>query len=93
METIRVRNQRLRDLQCTVSYRGSKIRDKAVHVVTWPRPSGLKVSIGILSPMQTDPPCTALFHPTEPCPHRRKFQVIFGNRDRGELGVFLCSIC
>ena len=86
MATIRLRNRRLRDLQCTVS--DSKSRDKAVHVVTRPRPSRVKVSIGVLSPMQNVPGCIALSRPTEHCPHRHIFQVIFGNRDRGELGGF-----
>ena len=77
MATIGLRNRRLRDLQCTV--RDSKSRGKAAHVVTWPRPSGSKVSIGILSPMQNGPPYTGteMVHPTAHCPHRRKFQVVF----------------
>ena len=87
MATIGLRNRRLRDLQCTV--RDRKKRDKAVHVVPWHRPSGSKVSIGILCLMQIAPPCTAMPHPTAHCPHRRIFQVIFGNRDGGELGGFL----
>ena len=86
MATIGLRNRRLRDSQCTV--RDSKSRDTAVHVVTRPRPSGLKVSIGTLSPMRSGHPCTEMAHPTAHCPHRRIFQVIFGNRDGGELGGF-----
>jgi hypothetical protein len=86
MATIGLRNRRLRDSQCTV--RDSKSRALAVHVVPWPRPSGSNVSIGTLSHMQNEPPCTAMTRPTEHCPHRRIFQVIFGNRDRGELGGF-----
>ena len=75
MATIGLRNRRLRDSQCTV--RDSKSRALADHVVPWPRPSGSKVSIGILSPMQSGHPCTVMARPTEHCPHRRKFQVIF----------------
>ena len=88
MATIGLRNTRLRDLhvQCTVS--DSKRRAPAVHIVPWPRPSGSKVSIGIVSLMQKSSPCTEMLHPTEHCPHRCIFQVIFGNRDRGELGFF-----
>ena len=86
MAMIGLRNRRLRDSQCTV--RDSKRRDKAVHVVTRPRPSGSKVSIGILSPMQNVLGCIAMSRPTLHCSHRRIFQVIFGNRDGGELGVF-----
>ena len=86
MATIGVRNTRMRDLQCTV--RDSKRHAPAVHVVLWPRPSGSKVSIGIFSHMQIAPPCTAMPHPISHCPHRRNFQVIFGNRDGGELGGF-----
>ena len=86
MATIGLRNRRLRALQCTVS--DSKRCDPAVHVVIRPRPSGSKVSIGILSPMQNVPGCIALSRPTEHCPHRRIFQVIFRNRGGGELGGF-----
>ena len=75
MATIGLRNRRLRDSQCTV--RDSKSRDKAVHVVTRPRPSGSKVSIGTLSPMRSARAGTELLRPTAHCPHRRKFQVIF----------------
>ena len=86
MATIGLRNRRLRDSQCTV--RDSKSRALAVHVVRWPRPSGSKVSIGTLSPMRSGHPCTEMSRPTAHCPHRRIFQVIFGNRDRGELRGF-----
>ena len=86
MATIGLRNRRLRDLQCTVRER--KRRVPAVYVVFYSRPSGVKVSIGIVWPIQMSSPCTALLHPTEHCPHRRIFQVIFWNRDRGELGGF-----
>ena len=88
MATIGVRNWRLRAhaLQCTVS--DGKRRGKVVHVVPWPCPSGSKTFIGISCIMQVDPPCTELTHPTAHCPHRRTFQVIFGNRDGGELGFF-----
>ena len=79
MATIGIRNiqifVRLRALQCTV--RDSKSCDKAVHVVTRPCPSGVKVSIGISSLMQKSPPCTALLRPTEHYPHRRIVQVFF----------------
>ena len=84
MAMIGLRNRRLRDPQCTL--RDSQSRDKVVHVVAWPRPSGLNVSIGISCLMQITPACTAKPHPTAHCPHRRKFRVIFENRDRGELG-------
>ena len=53
MATIGLRNRRLRDLQCTV--RDRKRRVPTVHVVLWARPSGVKVSIGILWPMQKVP--------------------------------------
>ena len=88
MATIGLHNRWLRALQCTV--RDSKRRVLSVHVVSSSRPSGSKFSIGILSPMQNDPLCTELTHPTEHRPHRRNFQVIFGNHDRGdrELGRF-----
>ena len=43
MATIELCNWCLHDSQCTV--RDSKRRDKAVHVVTWPRPSGSRASI------------------------------------------------
>ena len=75
MATIGLRNRRLRALQCTVS--DSKSRDPAVHVVVYSRPSGLKVSIGTLSLMRSGRAGTVMPHPTEHCPHRRKFQVIF----------------
>ena len=75
MATIGLRNRRLRDLQCAV--RDRKRRAPAVHVVFWRRPSGVKVSIGVLCPMQNGPPCTEMVHPTAHCPHRRIFQVIF----------------
>ena len=77
---------RLRALQFTVS--DVKKRDPAGRVVIRPRPSGLKFSIGVLCPMQNVPACTALSNPTAHCPHRHIFQVIFGNRDGGELGGF-----
>ena len=84
MSTIGVHNVQLRDLQCTV--RDRKKRSPDVHVVLYTRPSGSKVSIGIVCLMQKVPPCTAMSSPTAHCPHRRSFQVIFSNRDRGELG-------
>ena len=87
MATIGLRNRCLRDSQCTV--RDSKSRALAVHAVPWHRPSGSRASIGILCPivaMRNVPGCIAVFRPTAHCSHRRIFQVIFGNRDRGELG-------
>ena len=86
MATIGLRNRRLRDSQCTA--RDSKRRVPAVHVVIYSRPSGSKVSIGTLSPMRSGHPCTEMARPTAHRPHRRIFQVIFGNRDRGELEGF-----
>ena len=38
--------------------------------------------------MQKSPTCAALLHPTSHCPHRRIFQVVFGNCDGGELGGY-----
>ena len=46
MAAIGLRNRCLRDLQCTVWDR--KPRAPAVHVVLYSRPSGSKVSIGIV---------------------------------------------
>ena len=86
--SIGLRNRQLRALQCTVRDRKRRARAPAVHVVTWPRPSGVKVSIGILCPMQNVLGCTAMSHPTVHCPHRRNFQVIFRSRDGGKLGDF-----
>ena len=94
MAAIGVRNRQLRAVlvQCTASD-GEK-RDptsSVVNLVIRPRPSGSKVSIVILRPMHNGPPCTEMVHPTSHCahcPHRRIFQVIFGNRDGGELGGF-----
>ena len=86
MAQVGVHNVQLRALQCTVS--DIKKRDPAGHVVIRPRPSGSKVFIGMFIPMQNGPPCTEMVHPTAHCPHRRNFQVIFGNRDGGELGGF-----
>ena len=95
MAAIGVRNVRLQALQRTA--RDTKSLGKGVIRLTrlcyTPAPpelrSVVKVSISILFPMQNVPTCTALSHPTAHCgPHRRPFQVIFGNRDgaRGELG-------
>ena len=86
MSTIGVRNVRLRALQCTV--RDRKRRAPAVRVVLYSRHSGVKLSVGILRLMQISLTCTAMPHPTAHCPHRHIFQVIFGNRDGGELESF-----
>ena len=69
MAKVGLRNRWLRALQCTVS--DGKRHELAGHIVNWAHPSGVKVFIGILCPVQIDLAYTELTQAAEDCPHRR----------------------
>ena len=77
----RVRNRRLRALQCTVDD-GKKLALPGIYFL-YTRPFGSSVAIGNSSPLWICPGRILFTHPTAHCPHpsRRIFQVIFWNRD------------